>query len=55
MAWFSGTVTVRTKTTASPRPIAVLTRFETARNEHIPRKKVSAMFSTKIALTAMFR
>ena len=29
--------------------------FETARNEHMPRKKARAMFSTKIALTARLR
>ena len=55
IAWFNGTVTVRTNTTAAPSPIAVETRFETARKEHMPRKKARAMFSTKIARTAMFR
>jgi hypothetical protein len=35
--------------TASPMPIAVSTRLETARNMHIPRKKDRARFSTKAA------
>jgi hypothetical protein len=41
-----------TTITAIPKPMAVCTFFEIARNVHIPRKKASAMFSTKIALTA---
>ena len=52
---FIGTVTVSTKMTAAPRPMAVETRFDTARNEHMPRKNARAMFSTKIAFTARFR
>ena len=34
----TGTVNVNTKVTAIPRPRAVLTFFETAKNEHMPRK-----------------
>ena len=34
----SGTVMVKTKTTAKPIPIDVLTVLETAKYEHIPRK-----------------
>lgn len=52
MIALSGVVSVRTKTTASPRPMAVSTFFETARNEHIPRKNARAMFSTKIAFSS---
>ena len=33
----TGTVTVRTKITAIPKPTAVLTVFDTARYEHIPK------------------
>ena len=35
---FNGTVIVRTKITAAPRPIAVDTFFETAKKEHMPKK-----------------
>ena len=45
-------VIVKTKITASPKPNAVSTRFDTAKNEHIPRKYAKRIFSTKIALTA---
>ena len=31
--------------------MAVLTRFDTARKLHMPRKKASAMFSTKMLFT----
>ena len=41
--------------TAMPRPIAVSTFLETARNEHIPRKKARAMFSTKMAFVAKLK
>ena len=34
--------------TARPRPKAVLIFLDTARNEHIPKKKARAMFSTKM-------
>ena len=47
-----GTVMVSTKITATPRPNAVLTWRDTARKEHMPRKKASAMFSTNTAFTA---
>jgi hypothetical protein len=47
-----GTVTVCTKMTAAPRPMAVSTLREMARKVHIPRKKASARFSMKIALMA---
>ena len=35
-----------------PRPTAVSTFFDTARNEHMPRKKARARFSMKTALKA---
>ena len=50
-----GTVMVSTKVTAAPSPTAVSTLRDTARNEHMPRKKARAMFSTKMALTARLR
>ena len=53
--WFRGQVMPRTKITAKPRPIAVSTFLETARKEHIPRKKARAMFSTKIAFVARLK
>jgi hypothetical protein len=34
----NGTVTPSTNTPAAPSPIAVLTFFDTARKEHIPKK-----------------
>jgi hypothetical protein len=43
-----GTVTPNTKTTAAPRPTAVLTFLETARKEHIPKKYAKIMLSMKI-------
>jgi len=52
---FSGVVTVNTKVTAAPSPRAVSTLFDTARKEHMPRKKARAIFSTKIAFTARLR
>ncbi len=55
MTLFSGTVSVCTNTTAAPRPIAVLTVLLQARNEHMPRKKASAMFSRNIERMAMSR
>ena len=45
-----GTVTVKTKITAAPSPTAVLTFFETARYEHIPKKYANTMLSTKTDL-----
>jgi hypothetical protein len=51
----SGQVRPRTKTTAAPIPMAVSTFLETARKEHIPRKKARAMFSTKIAFVARLK
>jgi hypothetical protein len=41
--------------TATPSPIAVSTFFETARKEHIPRKKARAMFSTNMAFVARLK
>jgi hypothetical protein len=38
IAQFVGTVIVNTKITANPRPVAVSTFFEQAKNEHIPKK-----------------
>ena len=35
------------KITARPKPLAVLTVFETAREEHIPRKYAKIIFSIK--------
>ena len=52
---FSGTVSTCTNTTATPRPSAVSTFFEQARNEHMPRKKASAMFSRNMAFTNRLR
>jgi hypothetical protein len=49
-----GTVIRRTKMTATPSPMAVLTDFETARNEHMPRKKAKIILSTKIDLINIF-
>ena len=51
----TASITVNTKITATPSPSAVETRFDTAMKEHMPRKKASAMFSTKIDVTARFR
>ncbi len=42
-------VNVMTKITAAPSPAAVSMRFETARNEHIPRKFASRMLLVKMA------
>ena len=44
------TVTNKTKITAAPNPTAVLTVFETAKYEHIPKKYAKIIFSEKIAL-----
>jgi hypothetical protein len=41
----SGAVTVRTKTTAKPRPIEVSIFFDIARNEHIPKKYARIILS----------
>jgi hypothetical protein len=41
--------------TAMLKPNAVLTFFETAKNVHIPRKKDSAKFSTKIDFMRILR
>jgi hypothetical protein len=38
----------RTNTTATPRPIEVLTFFDTARKEHMPKKKAKIILSMKI-------
>ena len=46
-----GTVNVKTKTTAQPRPFAVLIFFAHAKKEHIPKNIANNMFSMKIALT----
>ena len=51
----SGTVTSKTKVTAKPSPIAVSTFLETAKKEHMPKKKASAMFSTNIDLRKMLK
>ena len=50
-----GRVTRITKITAIPRPKAVLTFFDTARNEHIPKKYAKTMLSMKIDLTNRFK
>jgi hypothetical protein len=44
-------VSTITNTTAKPKPKAVLSFLDTAKNEHIPKKKVKTAFSTKMALT----
>ena len=44
----------RTNTTATPSPIDVLTVFDTARNEHMPRKKAKIILSMKIDLINIF-
>ena len=49
MIALSGVVNVRTKTTASPRPMAVSLLRD--RRASIPRKNARAMFSTKIAFS----
>ena len=55
MIWFSGTVIQSMTTTAAPRPIAVSTFLDTARNEHMPRKNDNARFSTNTAFAARLR
>lgn len=45
-----GTVTNNTNVTASPKPKDVFTFLETAKKEHIPKKKAKIMLSTKIDL-----
>ena len=40
-----------TKVTATPRPRAVFTVFDTARYEHMPRKNAKIILSTKIERT----
>ena len=40
---FMGAVIPKTNVTAMPRPTAVSTFLDTARNEHIPRKKARAI------------
>jgi hypothetical protein len=52
MNQLAGTVMVWTKITARPSPVAVSIFLEQARNEHMPRKKESRMFSTKMFLMA---
>jgi hypothetical protein len=51
----TGTVIRRTKMTATPSPNAVFTDFETARNEHMPRKKAKIILSTNIDFMNIFR
>ena len=51
----AGTVIDCTMTTATPRPKAVSIFFDTARKVHMPRKKASAKFSTKMTLTKRLR
>ena len=46
---FTGAVIVRTKITAKPRPIDASTFFETAKNEHIPKKYANNIFSMNTA------
>ena len=48
-----GTVISSTKVTAMPRPAEVFTVFDTARYEHMPRKKAKIMLSTNIDLMNM--
>ena len=55
MRLLSGTVSTCTKTTATPSPSAVSTFFEQARNEHMPRKNASAMFSRNTERTKRLR
>jgi hypothetical protein len=55
MRLLAGTVMVCTTMTAAPRPMAVSMRLEMARKVHIPRKKDSARFSTKIDRTNRLR
>jgi hypothetical protein len=50
-----GRVTRRMKITVTPRPAAVLTFFDTARNEHIPRKYAKIILSTKMDFTNKLR
>src|SRR5574344_110517 len=45
-----GTVISNTNVTERPNHNAVFTFFETARNEHIPRKNANIILSTKIDL-----
>jgi hypothetical protein len=42
---FTGAVIVKTKITANPRPIDASTFFETAKNEHIPKKYANNIFN----------
>jgi hypothetical protein len=53
MRLFTGTVIAKTTITATPRPKAVEIFFDIAMNVHIPKKKVSAMFSINTARTKM--
>ena len=54
-SWLSGQVTASTKMTAKPNCIAVSTFLLIARNEHMPKKKASAMFSTNMAFVARLK
>ena len=54
IAQFAGAVIDKTKMTANPKPIDVSTFFEIERNEHIPRKYISNIFSMKTEFIIMF-
>ena len=43
-----------TKMTANPNPLAVVTVFETAKYEHIPRKYAKIILSIKTPLIKIF-
>ncbi|OPZ35100.1 MAG: hypothetical protein BWY96_02894 [Spirochaetes bacterium ADurb.BinA120] len=54
MIQLAGAVMESTNTTASPSPTEVDIFLERARNEHMPRKYASMMFSVNIARMPMF-
>ena len=54
IAQFAGAVMDNTKITAKPKPIEVSTFFEIDKNEHIPRKYISSIFSMNTEFIIMF-
>ena len=52
---FIGTVKPFTNITAFPIPFEASTFFDTARKEHIPKKKAKSIFSTNIAFVAKLK
>ena len=50
-----GTVISSTKVTATPSPSEVFTVLDTARKEHIPKKKAKIILSMKTDLTNILK